>query len=84
MRKQNKFGFFICLILIFGILIIFNSQVAIAAAKQSVTATKVKNAPAGYDDPAWQKATAVNVHFEGKEIFAGKKTSVTTKAVYKA
>ena len=82
MRKQKKFGFFICLILIFGILIIFNSQVAIAAAKQSVTATKVKNAPAGYDDPAWQKATAVNVHFEGKEIFAGKKTSVTTKAVY--
>ncbi len=72
----------ICFILIFGILIIFSSQEAISAAKQSVTATKVNYAPAGYDDPAWQKAKAVNVHFEGKERFAGKKTSVTTKAVY--
>ena len=82
MNKQKKFGFFICLILVFGIILIFSSQEAIAAAKQSVTAIKVKNAPAGYDDPAWKEAKAVNVHFEGKERFAGKKTSVTTKAVY--
>jgi hypothetical protein len=82
MRKQKIYGFAICFILTLGVLIVFSSHEAIAAAKQSVTATKIKTAPAGYDDPAWQKATAVNVHFEGKEIFAGKKTSVTTKAVY--
>jgi hypothetical protein len=34
------------------------------------------------DDSIWAKAKAVEIPFEGKEKFAGKKTSVTTKAVY--
>jgi len=70
------------LILAVGGFFLINSQQATGAAKQSVTAAKVKKAPAGWDDPAWQKAKAVNVHFEGKEKFAGKKAAVATKAVY--
>ncbi|MHC1742194.1 MAG: ethylbenzene dehydrogenase-related protein [Syntrophobacteraceae bacterium] len=53
-----------------------------AAAKQTLGAAYVKAAPAGLDDPAWQKAKAIDVPFEGKEKFAGKKASVTTRALY--
>jgi hypothetical protein len=53
-----------------------------AAAKQTLTAKRVKKAPSGLDDSVWQKAKAVQVPFEGKEKFEGKKASVTTKAVY--
>ncbi|MDH3801421.1 MAG: ethylbenzene dehydrogenase-related protein, partial [Deltaproteobacteria bacterium] len=53
-----------------------------AAAKQTLTAKRVKEAPSGLDDSVWQKAKAVQVPFEGKEKFEGKKASVTTKAVY--
>jgi len=82
MRKQEKVGFVLFLVLALGVLFFLNSHEVIGAAKQSLTAAKVKKAPAGLDDPAWQKAKAVNVPFEGKEIFAGKKASVTTQAVY--
>jgi hypothetical protein len=82
MRKQEKFGFIVFLVLALGVLFLFNSHEVTGAAKQSVTAVKVKKMPADLDDPAWQKAKAVNVPFEGKEKFAGKKASVTTKAVY--
>jgi hypothetical protein len=82
MRKQEKVGFVLFLVLALGVLFLLNSHEVIGAAKQSVTAANVKKAPAGLDDPAWQKAKAVNVPFEGKEIFAGKKASVTTQAVY--
>jgi hypothetical protein len=53
-----------------------------AAAKQTLTAAYVKEAPGPLDDPAWQKAKAVEIPFEGKEKFAGKKASVTTRALY--
>ena len=82
MRKQQKIGFILFLAVAFGVWLIINSHEVSGAAKQSVTVTKVKKAPVGPDDQAWQKAKAVNVHFEGKEKFAGKKASVTTKAVY--
>jgi len=82
MSKQKKIGFVLFLVLAFGVLLILNSHEVSGAAKQTVTVAKVKKAPGGLDDPAWQKAKAVNVPFEGKEKFAGKKTSVTTKAVY--
>ena len=55
---------------------------SLAAAKQTLTAVYVKEAPGGLDDPAWQKAKAVEIPFEGKEKFAGKKASVTTRALY--
>ena len=82
MRKHKKIGIILVFVLAFGGLILLNSNEVTGAAKQSVTAAKVKKAPAGFDDPAWQKAKAVSVPFEGKEKFAGKKASVTTKAVY--
>jgi len=53
-----------------------------AAAKQTVAAAKVDQAPSGIDDPVWGKAKAVKVPFEGKEKFAGKKAEVSTQAVY--
>ena len=55
---------------------------ALAAAKQTVTAVSVKQSPANLEDPAWEKAKAVEVPFEGKERFAGKKTAVVMKALY--
>ena len=82
MSKLKKIGSILFLVLAFGVFFIFNSHEVTGAGKQSVTVTKVENAPAGLDDPAWQKAKAVDVHFEGKERFAGKKASVATKAVY--
>ena len=82
MRQQQKTGLVLFLAIAFGVFFLFHSAEVSAAAKQSVTVAKVEKAPAGLDDPAWQKAKAVNVHFEGKEKFAGKKTSVMTKAVY--
>lgn len=55
---------------------------AAGAAKQTLTAASVKKAPAGLEDPAWKDAPGIEVPFEGKERFAGKKASVAAKAVY--
>ena len=60
----------------------FTAPEAMGASNQVLTATKVKSAPTGLDDAGWNKAKAIAVPFEGKEVFAGKHTSVTTKAVY--
>jgi len=46
---------------------------------QTLTAARVSKAPATLDDPAWQKAKAVDVPFVGKEKFAGKKANVIPK-----
>ena len=82
MSNRNKNGFILFLAVVICGLFVLQAVDVTAAAKQSLTAMKVKKAPAGLDDPLWQKAKAVNVHFEGKEKFAGKKASVTTQAVY--
>jgi hypothetical protein len=55
---------------------------AMAAAKQTLTAVSVKEAPTSLDDARWQQAKAVEVPFEGKEQFAGLKAAVTVKALY--
>ena len=60
----------------------FTTQPAYGASKQVLTAAKVKSAPTGLDDEVWKKTKAIAIPFEGKEVFAGKHTSVTTKAVY--
>lgn len=82
MTKQKKFSVILFLIFALGVSSFFHPHEVIGAGKQSITAVKIKKAPTGIDDPAWQKVKAVNVHFEGKERFAGKKASVSTKAVY--
>ncbi|MEW6671557.1 MAG: ethylbenzene dehydrogenase-related protein [Thermodesulfobacteriota bacterium] len=61
---------------------LFNVPEGIAAAKQTLTAANAKSAPAGIDDQVWSTAKGIEVPFEGKEQFAGKKASVITKAVY--
>jgi hypothetical protein len=60
------------------------SSQALGASKQDLTAAKVKAGPAGLDDGIWGEAKAIQVPFDGKESFAGRKASVATKAVYTA
>lgn len=80
MRRQT---WFFCLALALSAAgILFASDRLSAAAKQTIVAAYVKAAPAGLDDPAWEKAKGIEVPFEGKEKFAGKKTSVATRALY--
>ncbi|MCU0605104.1 MAG: ethylbenzene dehydrogenase-related protein [Desulfobacterales bacterium] len=55
---------------------------ATGSAIQTLTAAKTAKAPANLDDAAWQKAKALDVPFDGKEKFAGKKAFVTTRALY--
>ncbi len=81
MRNKALLTILLCLAFVAGGLLVNTIEVT-GAAKEILTAAKVKKAPAGLDDPVWQKAKAVNVAFEGKERFAGKKTTVNTKAVY--
>ena len=81
MRIKSNFVFVLSLTLAIGAAFIINSHEVVGASKQTVTAVKVKKAPASLNDPAWQKANAAGVHFEGKERFDGKNAMVTTKAV---
>jgi hypothetical protein len=55
---------------------------ASGADMQTLSAARVSKAPAALDDPAWQKAKPLDVPFDGKEKFAGKKANVITQAVY--
>ena len=75
----------ISLTLVMGLVlggILLGAQGLKGAAKQTVTAKLVKKAPSGPDDAVWKEAAAVQVPFEGKEKFAGKKATVATKALY--
>ena len=62
MSKKVILSMIICLTLVAGGMLIGTDEVT-GAAKQTVAAAKVKKAPAGLDDPAWQKAKAVQVPF---------------------
>lgn len=80
--KKNYSIQWIMFFLLIPAVTLFTVQGALAAAKQTLSAKSVKAAPAGLDDKVWSTAKAIEVPFEGKESFAGKKTSVTTSAVY--
>ncbi len=82
MGKQKITGLVMFLVLALGIVFMMNSHEVIGASKQTLSAAKVKKAPAGLNDPAWKKAKVADVHFEGKESFAGKNALVGTKALY--
>ena len=82
MTKPKNISLVLLFVSVFSFIIIINAVEVNGTSKQTVTVVKVKNAPTGLDDPAWQKAKTIEVPFEGKERFAGKKTSVSTKAVY--
>ena len=81
MRTKLVISLSVCLAVFISTLH-FTAQEAMGASKQVLIAAKVKSAPAGLDDAAWGKSKGINVPFEGKEVFAGQHTSVTTKAVY--
>jgi len=81
MRGRMVISLMLALALVLGGMLLGTDGLE-AAAKQTLTAKRVKKAPSGLDDSVWQKAKAVRVPFEGKEKFEGKKASVTTKAVY--
>ena len=81
MRKRILIGFTLCLALVLGASFTGLNEV-IGASKQTLTVKRVKSAPSGLDDAVWDKAKGIIIPFEGKEKFAGKKTSVSTKAVY--
>jgi hypothetical protein len=77
MRRVSKF----LVIALLGLGLIAGGT-AWAAAKEILSVAKVDQAPKSLDDAAWGKAKALEVAFEGKEKFAGKKASVSTKAVH--
>jgi hypothetical protein len=81
MSNKVIFSVIICLAMVAAGML-FGANDVTGAAKQTITAAKVKIAPSGLDDAVWQQAKAVQVPFEGKEHFAGKKATVDTKAVY--
>ncbi|HUV51050.1 MAG TPA: ethylbenzene dehydrogenase-related protein [Anaerolineae bacterium] len=81
MCKKLFINFSLCVALIVGSLQ-FTTGEAMGASRQTLTAVRAKSAPLGSDDAVWGKAKGQIVPFEGKEQFAGKKASVTTKAVY--
>ena len=67
MREHKRVGFIVFLVLIFGILAIFNSQEVTGTAKQSVTAVKIKKGPPSQGVPGWEEAEWRGGHFGGKE-----------------
>lgn len=81
MRTKLFISFSLCVALLIGGLQ-FTTGEATGVSKETLTALRTKSAPAGLDDAVWEKAKRLIVPFEGKERFAGKKASVTTKAVY--
>ncbi len=81
MRTRVLISLALSLGLVFGGMFLVSGKVE-GAAKQTVTTKSVKAPPTGIDDPVWNQAEAVQVSFEGKEKFEGKKASVTTKAVH--
>lgn len=58
------------------------TQVSLAAERLTLTAVKVKKAPTSLTDSVWEKAKAIDIRHEGKEIFEDMEVVVNTKAVY--
>jgi hypothetical protein len=81
MKTRTLLLFALFLVLTVGIVAVTVNQ-TIGAEVKTLTAAKVAKAPAALDDPAWKKAKPLDVPFDGKEKFAGKKASVATQAVY--
>lgn len=81
MRKSSAVIIMVTLTVIAtGVFVHLNT--AAAASKQILNVVKVAQGPSGLTDPSWDEATSIEIPFEGKEKFADKKTSVSTKALY--
>jgi hypothetical protein len=81
MCHQSLKRFFGISLLVLCVVFLMSATV-FGASKQVLNAAQAKTAPTGLDDEVWEKARAIQVPFEGKEVFAGQKATVTTKAVY--
>ena len=81
MRGRIAIALMLALTLILGGMLLGSGELE-GAAKQVLTVKRVKKGPASLDDAAWQTVKAIQIPFEGKEKFEGKKATVTTKAVY--
>ena len=81
MRGRIAIALMLALTLILGGMLLGSGELE-GAAKQVLTVKRVKKGPASLDDAVWQTVKAIQIPFEGKEKFEGKKATVTTKAVY--
>ena len=81
MRGRIAIALMLALTLILGGMLLGSGELE-GAAKQVLTVKRVKKGPASLDDAVWQTVKAIQVPFEGKEKFEGKKATVATKAVY--
>jgi hypothetical protein len=81
MKARTLIFSMVLIVFVIGGMALMTNQ-ATGSAIQTLTAAKAAKAPASLDDAAWQKAKALDVPFEGKEKFAGKKAVVTTRALY--
>ena len=81
MKRRVVISLILALTLVLGGLF-WVSEKADGAAKLTLIAGKVDKAPVGLDDPVWENVRRVLIPLEGKDNFAGKKKTVTTKAVY--
>lgn len=81
MRGKMAIGLILALTLALGGVLLGTGELE-GAGKQTVNAKLVDKGPTDLDDSVWQQAQGVQIPFEGKERFEGKKASVTTKAVY--
>jgi hypothetical protein len=81
MRVKFIISIMICATIVFGVFIMKSNE-AIGSSKEALIVKHVKSGPSGLDDAVWEKAKGIMVPFDGKEKFAGKKATVSTKAVY--
>jgi hypothetical protein len=81
MRTRLLISLTLCFALAMGASFINLKEVS-GASKQTLTVKRVKSAPSGLNDAVWEKAKGLIIPFEGKEKFAGKNATVSTKAVY--
>lgn len=81
MKGRIAIALMLALTLILGGMLLDSGELE-GAAKQVLTVKQVKKGPASLDDAVWQATEAIQIPFEGKEKFEGKKATVTTKAVY--
>jgi len=70
------------LILVLGGILVGSDRSAWSNDGLIITATHVKEAPTGLDDPLWGKAPAVLILMHGKRSLGGKKQTVFTRVVY--
>ena len=81
MNKQVIMTLILVLTLVSGTVFLISDNV-IGAAKLTLTAAFIENAPMGLDDSVWENAKSIEIPLEGKDKFAGMKKTVITRAVY--